>query len=385
MSTQSDDLNTQEKGITLTFPIIVKALILFVLVNLVFVLVIPADRIERLSLYNKILPGRTRLPYADDPTRSYSISLNSIDAMFASHQIDAGEKPADEFRVLLIGDSSTWGYLLTPQESLSSSINQSDLVLPDGRKVQAYNLAYPVMSLTKDLLILSKAIQYDPDLIIWLVTLESFPYDKQLYPPLIQNNPAAVQNLIKKYNLHMDANDPGFIESSLFARTLIGARKSLADWIRLQLYGVMWAATGIDQDIPSTYKQRLEDLPAEDSFHNLKPPHLTENDLAFDILQAGIEMAGETPLIIVNEPMFISKGKNSDIRYNFYYPRWAYDDFRQFLSQKSAANGWNYLDLWDAVPSTEFTNTAVHLTPLGVKMLADKLDTAILDITRSKP
>lgn len=385
MTQPTNDLNSQPKNLTLTFRIIGKALLLFTFFNLVFVLFIPVEMVEQLSLYNKVLPGRDRLPYADDPSRSYSLSLNNLDAMFASHKIDSGQKPADEFRVLLIGDSATWGYLLSPEQTLSNSINQSNLVLPDGRKVRAYNLAYPVMSLTKDLLILSKAIQFNPDLIVWLVTLESFPYDKQLFPALIQNNPALVGELIDKYNLRLDTNDPGFIDQTILARTIIGARKSLADWFRLQVYGVMWAATGIDQDIPETFTQRLEDLPADDSFHNIIPPHLTENDLAFDILQAGMDMAGETPVLIVNEPMFTSTGENSDIRYNFYYPRWAYDDYRQLLSQKISANGWNYLDLWDAIPRTEFTNTAVHLTPLGVKMLADKLAASILDIAGSKP
>jgi hypothetical protein len=385
MTQPTNDLNSQPKNLTLTFRIICKALLLFTFFNLVFVLFIPVEIVEQLSLYNKVLPGRDRLPYADDPSRSYSLSLNNLDAMFASHKIDSGQKPADEFRVLLIGDSATWGYLLSPEQTLSNSINQSNFVLPDGRKVRAYNLAYPVMSLTKDLLILSKATQFNPDLIVWLVTLESFPYDKQLFPALIQNNPALVGELIDKYNLRLDAHDPGFIDPSLFTSTIIGARKSLADWFRLQVYGVMWAATGIDQDIPETYTQRLEDLPADDSFHDLKPQHLTENELAFDILQAGMDMAGETPVLIVNEPMFTSTGENSDIRYNFYYPRWAYDDYRQLLSQKISANGWNYLDLWDAIPRTEFTNTAVHLTPLGVKMLADKLAASILDIAGSKP
>ncbi len=57
--------------------------------------------------------------------------------------------------------------------------------------MRAYNLGYPVMSLTKDLLILDYAQRYQPDLIIWAVTLESFPYDKQLFPPLLQNNPGS--------------------------------------------------------------------------------------------------------------------------------------------------------------------------------------------------
>src|SRR4030067_829182 len=61
--------------------------------------------------------------------------------------------------------------------------------MPDGRQARFYNLGYPVMSVMKDLLILSYAIRYQPDLILWPLTLESMPYDKQLYPPLLQNNP----------------------------------------------------------------------------------------------------------------------------------------------------------------------------------------------------
>jgi len=47
------------------------------------------------------------------------------------------------------------------------------------------------MSLTKDLVLLNEAMQHQPDLIIWPVTLESFPREKQLVHPLLQNNPAA--------------------------------------------------------------------------------------------------------------------------------------------------------------------------------------------------
>jgi hypothetical protein len=114
----------------------------------------------------------------------------------------------------------------------------------------------------------------------------------------------------------------------------------------------MWAATGIDLELPETYTPRMEDLPADDSFHNLAPPRLDRADLAFDILQAGMDIAGETPVLLINEPMFVSQGENSDLRYNFFYPRWAYDDYRELLAGVSRENGWQYVDLWDSVPPT---------------------------------
>jgi hypothetical protein len=259
-------------------------------------------------------------------------------------------------------------------------LNRANYSLPDGRRVRFYNLGYPVMSLMKDLLVLSRAQQYDPDLIVWPFTLESFPYDKQLFPPLLQHNPTPVRELIGKYRLSLDAQDPNFVRVSTWDRTLIGSLRALADWWRLQLYGVMWAATGIDQDIPAEFTPRLDDLPSDESFHNFQPPHLRTEDLALEILQAGTRLAGDTPILFINEPMFISQGQNSSIRYNFYYPRWAYDDYRRIMQEQSSRQGWNYADLWDAIPPEEFTNTAVHLSPKGNQLLASKVLPLIKEI-----
>ncbi len=86
------------------------------------------------------------------------------------------------------------------------------------------------------------------------------------------------------------------------------------------------------------------------------------------------------PMLIINEPTFISAGQNSDIRYNFFYPRWAYDDYRPLLAEFSQQNSVPYLDLWDLVPGSEFTNSAVHLTPLGSQMVADQIGPMMMEL-----
>lgn len=353
--------------------VVIKALCLFLIFNFLFVLFDPLPLIGKVSIYNHLVPGRERLPYGDQPEKSYNLNLYQLDAMFNSHKISRKEKPKDEFRVILIGDSSTWGFLLSPQETLASVMSAKKMSTLDGKQIVFYNLGYPVMSLTKDLLILNRSMRYQPDMIIWLVTLESFPYDKQLFPPLLQNNREEVQNLFQKNKLMLDHNPKELKLPSIWDRTFIGQRRNLADIFRLQLYGIMWAATGIDQDIPSQFERPMEDLPADRSFHDLLPPHLTAEELAFEIIQAGYSTAGNIPLIIVNEPMYISQGKNSDIRYNYYYPRWAYDDYRQLLSNDCATNHWICIDLWNSIEPDDFSNTAVHLTPEGVIQLADHL------------
>ena len=161
----------------------IKGLILFIIINILFGIVNPMMVIGKLSFYNSFIPGRKRLPYGDTPEKDYNLSLFSIEAMMASHELSSRKKQSSEYRVILVGDSATWGYLLTNEQTLSGQLNSLHLTTPDGRALKSYNLGYPVMSLTKDLVFLSEAMQFQPDLILWLVTLESFPKSKQLYPP----------------------------------------------------------------------------------------------------------------------------------------------------------------------------------------------------------
>jgi len=149
--------------------------------------------------------------------------------------------------------------------------------------------------------------------------------------------------------------------------------------MRLQTLGLAWTATGIDQDIPATIPLRKTDLADDLSWETLaKPATLDDELLAMDVLAAGVARAQPLPVLIVNEPMFISHGQNSDLRYNSFYPRWAYDQYRQLLARAARTNGWAYLDLWDAIPPEQFTDTPVHLTPAGEQMLADELGPVIV-------
>lgn len=361
--------------------VIIKGIFLFILVDLLFVQLAPLQIIGRLSAYNYIFPGRVRLPYGENPDQSYNLSLFNLDAMFASLELAKGNKLANEYRILLLGDSSVWGYLLKPKDTLSGVINTAGLKTGDGRSVHAYNLGYPTLALTKDLLILDQAMHYQPDLIIWLVTLESFPVNKQLDSPILQNNSISIQRLINKYRLNLDFHDPRLILPDFFGSTLIGQRRNLADILRLQIYGVMWSATGIDQYYPASYEPPQSDLIQDETFQGLLPPNLLPQDLSMDVLSTGKIMAGNVPILFVNEPIYISNGENSDIRYNFFYPKWAYDQYRQLMVETCRNENWLYLDEWNLVPPAEFTNSAIHMSPIGTQLLASELLKSILSIS----
>ncbi|MBP7689937.1 MAG: hypothetical protein KA765_18610, partial [Thermoflexales bacterium] len=240
------------------------------------------------------------------------------------------------------------------------------------------NLGYPIMALTKDVLILDEALKHQPDLIVWPITLESLPREKQVFSPIVQNNAPRIRHLIDAAQLAIDANDARFVTPDFLGKTIVGQRRALADWLRLQLYGFSWAATGVDQYIPAQIKLRQSDFEADVAWQSFKQATtLTENDLAFDALAAGLKLAGDVPVLIVNEPMYISTGVNSELRYNSFYPRWAYDQYRDLLKTQVQANDWHYLDVWDAIAPEEFTDTPVHLAPQGSTQYAKLVGEAI--------
>jgi hypothetical protein len=354
-------------------PLLIKATLLFVLFNFAFVSLWNVP-LGKLSLYNVIFPGRERFPFGESQ-KGYNLSLFNLDAMFAAHVLTGTPKAPDEYRVFLIGDSSVWGTLLTPEQTLAGQLNAKSIPAC-GKTARVYNLGYPYISLLQELMILDEALQYQPDMVVWLATLESFPRDKQLTAPLVANSPERVRDLIFRYELNADPNDPALNHASTWDQTFVSRRRSLADLFRLQMYGVPWSATGIDQFYPETYERAQTDFEQDEEFHGLKPPASLEGFLALDVLDAGLK-AADVPTVLVNEPILISAGRNSDIRYNFFYPRWAYDEYRTLLSRYTEQRGVPYLDLWDLVPMDQFTNSGVHLTPFGESLLADQVGEAI--------
>lgn len=350
--------------------VIVKALVIFLLFNLLWLAVSPMTLLGRLSVYGWLVPYRERLPYGESPDAN-NLSTDSLEAMFATHALNA-PKASDEYRVIVIGDSATWGILLRPEETLTGQLNALNLKTDDKRRVMFYNVGHPIMSVTKDLLLLDVAKNYQPDLIVWAVTLESLYRDEQLEPPIVQNNASRVRQLISTYNLNLDAAAlPLSAPTDFFSQ-----RRLLADWWRLQWFGFAWATTRVDQ-VYNEYTPRTNDFDIDTSwkdFADSVDDSVLAESLSFDVLQAAHSIMSDVPILMVNEPIYRADGTNSDIRYNLWYPQWAYDAYRRLLETQATANEWRYLDVWDAIAPEHFTDSPVHLDAVGSAAFAEAVE-----------
>ena len=214
----------------------------------------------------------------------------------------------------------------------------------------------------------------ESDLILWPINLQSLNREKQLDHPLLQNNQGEIRRLIDEYDLALNRDDQRFVDLNFLEKTIVGRRRDLADLIRLQLYGPAWAATSIDQARPEEISLRSSDFDADLSWGEIiQPSPLTSDQLTWELIEAGKAIAGDTPIWIINEPIYISQGENSDLRYNAWYPRWAYDDYRQQLNALAEDQDWQYIDMWNSIVPAEFTDSPVHLTPEGTNLVADIL------------
>lgn len=364
----------QQERLILIRNVLVKGVLLFMVVNLTTALIPQGGRLGNLTLYNRIFPGRVRLPFGENPREAYNLSLYDLEVMFASHEIDGNSMNDNEYSIVIIGDSSIWGILQKPEETLAGRINLYQMESCDGRSVRAYNLGYPSMSVLKDLVILERALNYEPDLIIWPITLQSLPDNVQIESPLVANNPHLVKPLMSKLGLSFYDYQSDFVIPSFWDLTIVGRRRRIFDGVQLQLYGLMWAATGIDQTYPEKYSPAQRDFePDDDKFMSWTPPNLPLEYLRIDIIDAAHFLADKTPILIVNEPILISEGKNNLIRYNLFYPRWAYDQYRLFVETSALTANWHYIDLWDVVPQEHFTNSPVHLSSKGSEIFTQRL------------
>lgn len=358
-----------------------KALILYVIANILFAMFEPP--VGMLSIYNWLVPGRTRFPYerAENVSKGYNISLfQDLDAAFASHVISDGKKPADEYRVILVGDSSVWGFAAKSTDTLTAKLNDLDLRSCDGRHMRFYNLGYPWSFIFKDLLVLERSKVHQPDMVLWLFTLRGMTgLDKDIDSFFSGSLIADAKKIQTEYQLKDytgDLNVPSFWE-----KTIIGQRKRLkADFI-FQMYGFLWSATGIDHHL-QTWLPWKNTLEGGLEYRRYKSPEdwtRLQQSFMLDVINAGHTMMDDSKVVVVNEPIYIASGLNSDVRYNKFYPRWAYDNYRSYLNTWMAEHDYAYLDMWQSIPPDRFSDFPFHLDPKGEQMFAENLAPDILN------
>jgi hypothetical protein len=349
--------------------LLLRTAMLFVAANVVFAALDPMPWLSKATLYNRVFPGRERLPFLG-VEGVFSPTTHDIDAMFASHRI-AAPAAADEFRVVLVGDSTVRGAGMDKNETYAGRLNAAQLRTSDGRRMRFYSLGIVNSSVLRDALVIQKSLQFEPDLILWFVVMQTLN-DKNLFgQELVRSNKASVQRFADRHALHIDGLSVP--PETFFDRSIIGRRTRLKQIIELQLSGIMWSISGMESSLNFAELAPKPEKPNQSlRWSGYAPPKLPAGAMRFDIMAAVLAEAGPVPLIIVNEPIRTADDVDQSTRYNHGYPRWAYDDYREQLHRFAAERSVPLIDIGNLLPSNEMIDN-LHPWPAGTKRVGDHI------------
>jgi hypothetical protein len=326
-----------------------KTLILFIVFNVLYLAAQPLES-TTLTLYNHLYPGRLRLAWRAGEG-SYLVSETLLPRLIADHLISR-PKAADEYRVIVLGSSETWGYHVLPQEAMPTLLDEMKMQAPDGRRVRVYNLAYVFADVFKDTLVLKAALDAgtQPDLII-------LPANIYTFAPLLgthwlaEDNPELALELIERYGIESVPRQPLLDQTNAapywWRHGFIEQRSDIAAWLSNQMYGFMWAALGEDNPLEGFRPlPPMSRLPIEASVNRA------------DVLDALVLLAHEhnIPLVMVDMPA------------NYIYP----ESYTTWLDERTAELGMARLNCTNFLPSEAFDGT-IHFLAEGHRLVAQQI------------
>jgi hypothetical protein len=326
-----------------------KTLILFVIFNVLYLAAQPLDNTS-LTLYNRLFPGRLRLAWRAGEG-SYLVSETLLPRLIADHVISR-PKVADEYRVIVLGSSETWGYHILAHEAMPTLLDEMKLKAPDGRHVRVYNLAYVFADAFKDMLVLQTALDAEtrPDLIVLPVNIYTFAPLLGMHW-LAEDNPELALELIERYGIESVPREPLLERVNVapygWRHGFIEQRSDIAAWLTNQMYGFAWAALGEDNPLTG-----VRPLP----FMSRQPIAASVNRA--DVLDALVLLAQErgVPLVMVDMPA------------NYIYP----ESYTTWLDERTVELGVPRLNCTNFFPSEAFDGT-VHFLADGHRLVAQQI------------
>jgi hypothetical protein len=349
-----------------TLRVLVKALILLLILNIVCLATQfdPVAALTRLNLWWLVGHGRERLIYPSD----LSNGQLPVESLLSTHTLAYTPKAADEYRVIVLGESGIAGWGLHDPDTFVGQLNAQNLTV-EGKRLKAYNLAYPSPNVARDVLILDAALTYKPDLVIWFLTpagLDDSPEKLGTNIVFFDLKRARLQRISSEHNLSTwyDAR----IKAPTTLQSVMAIRNQ--DTIPVWLNTLLYPFTTPDYAIRSR-RIGSEPIPAKAQYNSSQAGFKAMPNQTWQFLNVGRDIATQAgaDVLFVNEPMLIGTGPNSEINYNMEYERALYDTYHQTLTTYATQNKFAFADLWDVIPKELFTDTPLHADAAGYAAL----------------
>lgn len=356
--------------------VLVKALVIVAVINalLLWMGINPVRSLVILNTWDLLGRGRARLAYPSD----FPNGQLPLEALLEAHAISAPKQP-DEYRVILLGESGIAGWGVPDEETLAAQLTERNIQI-EGKRLIAYNLAYPQPGVARDVLVLDAALAYQPNLVIWFITpaaLDNSPDIIGSNRIFFDLNEARLRRIVSEHldllNLWFESHAPGLLRPDPAWQSFVAIddQELLPVWLNSLFYPF------IPPDLAESDRRiGSEPVPEEARYTEDSPGFRDMPNQSWNFLRVGCLRArsAEVRLLLVNEPMLIGGGPHSVENYNEHYQRALYDRYRETLSQYAADYSFWYADLWDIIPPERFTDTPLHADAEGYAILSASLE-----------
>ena len=293
-----------------------------------------------------------------------------------------------EQRVVLLGDSAAYGHPLPVEDTFGALLN--DHFAQHDLPARLFNLAFINPYQLRDAVTLHAALAYDPDVIVYPVTLSGFIHQAPVvFPTLTEffaSNPYdlialatdASSDLAEPaaaWNAKMPSTGAAYLRQSLrqagaFVRA--AARSQAAAIVAL-----LHSSRPQHRPRPPERQTRYDCADTEWHNDNQFRDFSEWNILAYlDQLRrtSGIEV------LVVNWPV---AHEPVETCYNVRYTDAALSKFVEWVRDETAARNMPYLDLHDLLPADLFRDS-MHLTPEGHRRIAGEVARVLDPIVRAR-
>jgi hypothetical protein len=323
------------------------------------------------------------------------ISVAWLRLLLQQHEVcwRAPRQP-NELRVFLYGDSAVFGHPLHSEDTVAYHLNEH--FDRSGIPAHIFNLGFAGAFQLKDALIMRASLAYQPDVIVYAVTLSEFDHFAPCWWPGI----VALFDANRPLVLQFAAEHPAGLQEPLeIYRSLLSApslEHSPAQQLRQLGAFVRTAAREEALRIRRYALPNLPDDPVEtegrqNHYDCAKTKKMIEqhysNWQTWNILAYLREIRDATgiPVLVVNWPV---ANEPVDDCYNVRYTNAALREYNQWLAEQVRASGFSYVDLYDFLSPEDFVDS-LHVTAAGHRKLAERLapilDSLISDLEQTKP
>jgi hypothetical protein len=302
-----------------------------------------------------------------------------LDLLMREHEV-CWREPAvpNEARIFALGNSTIFGFPLPADRTAIGLVDRR--FANRGIPAHVFNLGFVFTYQLKELLILSKALPYEPDLIVYGVTLDDFlhraPLEYASMKEFFEANSGTIERLA--------ADPPATFAEPLERYREAQARtvRPIAPWIALRQTG-SFVRRYVAEFAMALRKRMFPDLPDENALIQKPNPHYScetvKRDFeknfsdwkAWSMLDALAELRDERGIdvLVVNWP--VAHVPRGDC-YNIRYPAAALADYAVWMKERTAALDLPYLDLHDLLLPSEFVDS-LHPTAHGQAKVAARL------------